>query len=121
MNDELKTKLDKLYIPEPSSNFEYRIISAARDNRKPQSSSEVIKTAFNDFFSGVASSFKPIALAVCAATIALTIFSKDNFHPTHNTMAVKSVPAQVSNDEDSLDDFALFDEDDFLFDADWII
>ena len=122
MNDDLKNKLDLLDIPAPSSNFESRILSEglSASKKRLNNTQSVFMLIRSNITSMLTSSYKPMALAACLATFALLLFSKEGFHPVHNTVIVKTTLSEVASDE-GLDEFTLFDEDEFLFEADWII
>ena len=118
MNDDLKGKLDLLDIPDASITLESKIIQAARITQKKEVFVYPTMSSLKDFFSTF---LKPMALVACLAIFVTLISFKDNFDPIHNSVTAKTNHSHISIDDNFLDDFALFDEDEFLFDADWMI
>lgn len=126
MKDDLKEKLDSLSIPDPSANFENRIIRAGfdiskaiRTNRKTQRNWFNLIDALGNL-NHLRNISQPYVAACLFALITIAVIKISVFGNGDRELA-KTTPITTPYPEDPLDDFNLFDEEEFLFEPEWIL
>ncbi len=105
MTDRIKEKLDGMEIPSPENGFESRIVLAGVNRKRPEPS-----------FGGLSSIFQTRALFSGSLAVVLGMFILIFIGPSfHRSDVDKGVLNEIFADDWGLDDFNVFDEDEFLF------
>jgi hypothetical protein len=126
MKDDLKEKLDNLSIPDPSANFENRIMRAGFDISKATRANRNAKSIWFNLIDAIGNfnhlrNISQPYVAVCLfALITIAVIKISTFGNGDRELA-KTTLITTPHIEDPLDDFNLFDEEEFLFEPEWIL
>jgi len=126
MKDDLKEKLDSLSIPNPSANFENRIVRAGFEISKTTRANRNAQSVWFNFIDAIGNlnhlrNISQPYVAVCLfALISIAVIKISVFGNRDHELA-KTTPITTPYPEDPLEDFNLFDEEEFLFEPEWIL
>ena len=126
MKDDLKEKLDSLNIPDPSANFENRIIRAGFEISKTTRANRNAQSVWFNFIDAIGNlnhlrNISQPYVAVCLLALITIAVIKISVFGNGDRELAKTTPITSPHIEDPLDDFNLFDEEEFLFEPEWIL